>query len=116
VDVRAEYCDDKEAIEKFGMQFLHVEIDDRYSPAPEQLEKIFKFVEPLFDAGKKILIHCQNGCGRAPLIVVAILANKGMNIPDAVNLIEKKHPQTGFSHPQEEFIYIELDKFLKSKS
>lgn len=116
VDVRSEYFDNKELIEKSGMKFLHIEVDDRYSPTFEQLKEIFNFVEPLLDGGKKILIHCQNGCGRAPLVAIAILAKRGMSIPDAVASVKDKHPQTGFSEPQRKFIYIELDKFLKPKN
>lgn len=114
VDVRSEYCDNKELIEKSGMQFLHVGVDDRYSPNLEQLEEIFNFVEPLLDKGKRILIHCQNSCGRSPLIAVAILAKRGMGIAEAVNLIEDKHSITGFSEPQEKFIYTELQRFFKN--
>lgn len=114
VDVRSEYCDNRELIEKSGMQFLHVGVDDRYSPTLKQLEAIFNFVEPLLDEGKKILIHCQNSCGRSPSIAVAILAKRGMDIDEAVNLIEDKHPITGFSQPQENFIYTELRRFLKT--
>jgi len=115
IDVRSEYCDNTELIEKSGMQFFRIEIDDRYSPTFEQLKIIFNFVEPLLDKGKKIFIHCQNGCGRAPLLAIAILAKRGMKIPDAAALVKDRHPWTGFSQPQEEFIYVELDKFLKSK-
>ena len=115
VDMRSEYSDNKELIKKYGMQFLHIAVDDRYSPTFEQLERIFDFVNPILDEGKKVLIHCQNGCGRSPLAAVVILAKNGMEIPDAVSLVEDKHPITGFTDEQGKFIYIELDKFLKSK-
>jgi dual specificity MAP kinase phosphatase len=116
VDVRSECCDNKEVIEKFGLQFLHVEIEDSYIPTFKQLEKIFNFVEPLLNKGKKIFVHCQNGYGRSPLVVVAILAKRGKTIPDAVNIIEGKHPRTTFSHHQQNFIYTQLKEFLESKS
>lgn len=114
VDLRSEYSDNEQRLKEFGMQFLHIKVDDRYSPTFEQLDEIFNFVQPLLDNGKKILIHCQNGCGRSPLVAIAILAKKSMNIADAVNLVENKHPQTGFTEQQQRFIYSQLDEFLKS--
>lgn len=116
VDLRSECCDFKEVIENIGLKFLHIKVDDRYNPTFGQLEEIFNFAEPLLSEGKKILIHCQNGCGRAPLAAVAILAKKGMSIQEAVGLMESKHPITSFSEPQKKFIYTELDKFLRPKS
>lgn len=104
IDVRSEYCDNEYLIEKTGLKFLHVEIDDRYSPTIGQLKEIFDFADPLLDKREKILIHCQNGCGRAPLVAVAILARRGMNVPEAVGLVEDKHPWTGFSPQQEKFL------------
>ena len=115
VDVRSEDSDNEELIKKSGMQFLHIAVDDRYCPTFEQLKEIFDFIEPILDGGKRVLIHCQNGCGRSPLVAVAVLAKIGMGIPDAVSLVEDKHPITGFTDEQAKFVYIELDKFLKSK-
>ena len=112
VDVRSEYCDNKELIEKLGLEFLHVDIDDGYIPSLEQLRKIFNFVEPLLDRKKKIFIHCQNGYGRSPLVVAAILAKRGCTISEAVSLLEEKYPKASFSLNQQNFIYIELKNFL----
>lgn len=114
VDIRSEYCDNKEFIEKAGIRFLHIAVDDLCSPTFKQLEEIFNFVEPVLEEGKKVLIHCQNSCGRSPLVVAAILAKRGMEIPDAVGLVEDKHPTVGFSDQQARFIYVELDRYLKS--
>jgi len=105
VDVRSEYCDNRELIEKDGMQFLHVEVDDRYAPTERQLEAVLNFIDPLLDQNKKILVHCQNGYGRSPLTVIAILVKRGMDIASAVTLIEDKHPLASFTPQQEEFIY-----------
>jgi len=114
VDMRSEACDNKELIEEFGMQFFHVEVNDCTSPTSRQLDGIFNFVEPFLEAGKKILVHCQNGFGRSPLVVVAILAKRGMDISNAVSLVENRHPGMGLTNNQQNFIYIELEKILNS--
>ena len=116
IDVRSEYSDDRAFIENEGIKFMHVGIDDCYCPTFGQLEEIFSFVIPLLDEGKKILVHCQNGCGRSPMIVVAILAKRGMNVADAIYLVEDKHPWTSFTLRQERFVYVELDRYLSSEN
>lgn len=60
IDVRSEYCDNSQLIEKTGMRFLHIPVDDRYSPALEQLQGLFNFVEPILDEGKKVLVESRD--------------------------------------------------------
>jgi len=105
LDVRSEYQDDADLIERAGMEYFHVGIDDRYAPTHEQLESILRFVEPLLTQNRKVLIHCQNGYGRSPLVAIAILVKHGMHVPDAVGLMEDKHPTISFTPQQEKFIY-----------
>lgn len=105
VDVRSEYQDDAVLIRELGMEFFHIPVDDRYAPTQKQLESILDFVNPLLNQDKKILIHCQNGYGRSPLVAVAILIKRGMYAADAVGLLEDKHPVVNFTPQQEEFIY-----------
>ena len=114
LDARSEYCDDETEIKRFGIQFLNVKIDDCYTPTSQQLNKIFSFVNHILDKGKKILIHCQNGCGRSPLVGIAILVKRGMNVADAVSLLEDKHPTVSFSLQQEKFVYTDLVNLLKN--
>jgi protein-tyrosine phosphatase len=113
VDARSEYTDNQQLIKKAGLLFYNIPIDDRYNPSIKQLEKLFKFVEPLLESGKKILIHCQNAYGRAPLITTIILAKRGMEIPDALDLITSRHPTVDFSREQELFLYVKFEEYLK---
>ncbi len=115
IDVRSECTDNRELIEKKGMEILHVAVDDQCVPTFAQLQEIFDFIQPLLRVGKKVLIHCQNGCGRSPLVAIAVLSKGGMDIPDAVNLVKKRHPKTGFTDNQTRFIDIGLAKYLKEK-
>lgn len=105
VDVRSEYCDNKEVLKKYNIAFLNIKVDDRYCPTEKQLKEVFNFISPFLDKGKKVLIHCQNGCGRSPLVAIAVLVKRGMDIQKAANLVEEKHPWTGFTPQQEKFVY-----------
>jgi dual specificity phosphatase 12 len=113
VDIRSERADNEELLKKHGMDYLQVKVSDTFSPSFDQLEMIMNFVEPLLDRGHKVLIHCQNGCGRSPLVVVVILVCQGIKTSDALQLIKQRHPNCGFTENQMYFLDNELDKFLK---
>ncbi|UCD15495.1 MAG: dual specificity protein phosphatase family protein [Candidatus Omnitrophota bacterium] len=115
VDLRSEDCDDARLIKDNSIAFLHVDIDDCYAPTFSQLRQIMEFVRPLLRNNKKVLLHCQNSCGRAPLVAVAVLADSGSSIADAVRLVEDKHPLVGFTPQQEKFVYQDLAKFLEAE-
>ncbi len=104
VDLRSEASDDAAFIRALGMDFLHVEIDDCHPPTPQQLKEIIDFLRPYLVNNKKVFIHCQNGCGRSPLVVIAALVDRGMNLEDAIKQVVDRHPSTGFTIPQKEFI------------
>jgi len=113
LDIRSERKDNEELLKEQGMDYLQVKVKDTFSPSYDQLEMAINFVEPLLDRGGKVLIHCQNGCGRSPLVVVAILIRQGMKTSDAQQLVKQRHPKCGFTDNQQYFLDNEIDKFLK---
>ena len=115
VDMRSERVDNEELLKKNGIGYLRVKVDDTFSPSFEQLENIMNFVEPLLQEGRKILIHCQNGAGRSPLVVIAVLARRGMNVSDALQLVKRKHANFGLTDDQLHFLNNELSTFLKTE-
>jgi protein-tyrosine phosphatase len=111
--MRSENSDNEELLRKYGIGYLRVKVDDTFSPTFDQLKDVMDFVEPLLDRGRKVLIHCQNGAGRSPLAVVAVLRRRGMKASDALQLIRQRHPNCGFTDNQRCFLDNELAKFLK---
>jgi len=114
IDLRAEAFDNESLIRECGMEFFHASIVDHGNPTLDCLESIFGFVDPFLDAGKKILIHCKNGTGRAPLVAIAVLAHRSAALSAAVALVEAQHPDIGFSEVQKRFIEHKLARFLRS--
>lgn len=112
VDVRSESTDNKNLIESYDMKFLHVNIDDTYTPSVDQLKKIINFVNPLLKEKKKILVHCQSAVGRSPTVVISILVSRGMDVSEAVGLVEDKHPWISLSTYQQRFIYMKLNSII----
>lgn len=114
VDIRSESSDNEELIKKYGMDYFRINVGDTFSPSFDQLKDIMEFVEPLLDRGRKVLVHCQNGCGRSPLVVIAILVRRGMKPNDALQLIKQRHPKFGFTDNQQSFLDNQLGKFFQS--
>ena len=115
LNVRSERKDNEELLKKTGIEYLQLEVDDTYSPSLDQLETALNFIEPLLDNGRKVLIHCQNGCGRSPLVVIAVLAGRGVKIPEAIQLVKQRHPSCGFTDNQTYFLNNELIKLVKAR-
>lgn len=107
VDIRSEDKDDADAMRQLGIDFFHVPVDDMCAPTQVQLESIMQFIrpwEPSPGNRQKILIHCQYGYGRSPLVALSVLIERGMNKDQALALLYKSHPAATFSHEQEAFI------------
>lgn len=104
VDLRAEACDNERFLDGLGMSFLHVDIEDTDVPTMDQLNLVFSFVDPLLDSGKRIFVHCQNGYGRSPLVVAAILIHRGLGTSEALEILYDRHRVTTFTLRQEIFI------------
>ncbi len=113
IDIRSERRDNEELLKKHGMDYLRVKVDDTFSPSLEQFADVMDFVEPILNKGHKVLIHCQNGAGRSPLAVIAVLVSRGMKTSDALRLIKRKHPKTGLTDNQRYFLDNELGQFIK---
>jgi len=104
VDVRSEGQDDEDLMRQAKMKFIHVEVDDCYAPTQNQSDEIINFINPLLNQDKKVLIHCQNGYQRSPLVAITILIKRGMKVADALKLLKQRYPASSFTPHQEEFI------------
>jgi hypothetical protein len=60
-----------------------VDVEDErfyYEDLLALVEDILDFIEEELDSGKKVLVHCNKGTGRAPLICMAFIAHRGLPI------------------------------------
>jgi hypothetical protein len=84
VDLRAEERDDDQALRGAGIELLHLPTPDMESAIPEFLDTGVSFVAEHIRRGEKVLIHCQHGIGRAPLLALCVLVDQGMAPLDAL--------------------------------
>jgi predicted protein tyrosine phosphatase len=84
VDLRAEDRDNEETLRAAGIELLHLPTPDLEPAIPEYLEKGVAFVRERIDRGEKVLIHCQHGIGRSPLLALCVLVDQGSAPLDAL--------------------------------
>jgi protein-tyrosine phosphatase len=84
IDLREEDCDDEQRLRAAGIDFLHLPTPDQFSPADEMLERGVEFARDHIGRGNRVLIHCQGGIGRSPLLALCVLVELGFEPLDAL--------------------------------
>lgn len=78
IDVRDEDCDDDEHLRDLGLAFLHLPAPDMEALGVEGLDRGVAFARDCLEQGRRVLIHCQHGIGRSPLLALCVLVDSGM--------------------------------------
>jgi len=83
---------DTKTITDSGIAVVEMVFSDGGCPPTELAVKWLQFVSELNASGKKgnIAVHCQQGLGRAPLLVALALIENGMDNLMAINIIREK--------------------------
>ena len=103
-------CNKKKFIEniyKHHIKWYHLPISDLSAPDSEfkyqwQTKKVLLKKELII--GKKILLHCWGGKGRAGTIAAILLIEFGENKNEAINIVRAKRKGAIESKAQEEFV------------
>ena len=90
VDLRAEDCDDAEALGRAGIALLHLPTPDLEPASHDHLETGVRFVRERLEAGNKVLIHCQHGIGRSALLALCVLVDQGWGPLEALEHAKQK--------------------------
>jgi len=94
--------------------YVWLPVPDGGSPSPEQLDIGSSTINDSVEAGKTVYVHCKNGHGRSPSVVVAYLIRfKGHTVPDALSLIEEKRPESHIEGIQKEALKKFAEKWSK---
>ncbi|MGI4878713.1 MAG: protein-tyrosine phosphatase family protein [Janthinobacterium lividum] len=102
VDLRAEDCDDAAALGREGVAFLHLPTPDCFPPDLTLIDRGVAFAAPRLAAGTPVLVHCEHGIGRAPLMALCILIAAGLAPLDALMLAKDRRPVVSPSPAQYE--------------
>jgi protein tyrosine phosphatase (PTP) superfamily phosphohydrolase (DUF442 family) len=106
VDAREEAVGDREALTKLGIRLLHLPTQDRYALSQHQLRQGTRWVLDRLAEGGKVLVHCQHGVGRGPLLATAVLVGQGMTAPEAVRAMRSRRWQAAPNDRQIEALLV----------
>jgi protein-tyrosine phosphatase len=77
VDLREEDCDDEATLGAASIELLHLPTADLEPATVGMLDRGVEFVSRRVAAGERVLIHCQHGIGRSPLLALCVLVDQG---------------------------------------
>lgn len=82
--------------------YFWMPVVDGYPPSQIQLEMGVVVIKKAVDKGRNVYVHCRNGHGRSPTMVVAYLMKcKGMSFEDAEMIIKAKRSEIHIEKSQE---------------
>ncbi len=85
--------------------FLWLPIIDHTPPDIDQMNMGINFIEEVIKINKKIYVHCKNGHGRAPTIVIAYMMKKeNKTFEEAFEIVKSKRPVIHLDEIQEQFL------------
>lgn len=84
IDLREEDRDNEALLRAAGIHFLHLPTTDQEAPDEIMLERGVEFAKEHLSRGRRVLIHCQGGIGRAPLLALCVLVELGFEPLDAL--------------------------------
>jgi protein-tyrosine phosphatase len=61
-----------------GVEFLHLPTEDLCAVSQDMLDRGVAFARRAAEARRKLLVHCEHGIGRAPLVLLCVLADRGL--------------------------------------
>lgn len=101
----------------FGVEFyVWIPVKNHTAPTKDQLEFGVSVLEKIIAMHKKVYVHCQNGHGRAPTLVAALLIKQGKTIDEAIELIKSKRPSIHLADTQKDSLKMWEHNFKNMKN
>lgn len=102
--VRADISLEEERIDApFGVAFyVWIPVKNHAAPSQDQLAFGVSVLEKIVAMKKKVYVHCQNGHGRAPTLVAALLIKQGKTADEAIAFIRSRRPLVHLSNEQKD--------------
>jgi protein-tyrosine phosphatase len=100
VDLREEDRDDEARLRDAGIELLHLPTPDLEPASMAMLDEGVGWVRERIDRGNKVLIHCQHGIGRSPLLALCVMVDQGWEPLDALAHAKDRRSVVSPSHSQ----------------
>ena len=100
IDLRAEARDDERALNAAGISFLHLPTADHHAIAPRLLYEGVAYAANLFSRRRRVLVHCEHGIGRAPILALCLMCDAGIAPLDGLRRLKSIRPRVSPSVAQ----------------
>ena len=90
-----------EALDRHGLEVLHLPVDDLRAPTPEQIRQALAFIDRQRGLGRRVVVHCLVGQGRTGTILAAYLIRGGLEADAALREVRAACPGAVGSPEQE---------------
>ena len=90
-----------ELLERHGLEWLHLPVDDLRAPTPEQLRAALAFIDRQRAADRRVVVHCLVGQGRTGTVLAAYLIRGGLDADAALREVRAARPGAVGSSEQE---------------
>jgi protein-tyrosine phosphatase len=114
VDVRSERRDDEQALRAHGIRLLHLPTDDTRAVPGRLLSQGVAFAAAALDAGSRVLIHCQYGIGRSPMVALCVLVARGDSPLEAMARLKDARPVSSPS-PEQLAAFVRFSTALREE-
>ena len=100
IDLRDEECDEAAILARHGIALLHLPTPDMTAATQAMLDRGVAFAREHLDRGSRILIHCQHGVGRSPLLALCVMVDCGMEPLEALTQAKNRRVRVSPSEAQ----------------
>jgi len=105
----------EEVLEKYGMEGLHLPVEDFTPPTLAQIDRFLEEVDRAKSEGVALGVHCTAGKGRTGTMLAAYLVSGGLSAEDAITKIRKLRPGSVETDAQEERVAEFAEREVKTR-
>ena len=102
VDLREEARDNFEAVEQCELCYLRAPVREGEAMSTEELRLTTAWIEKHLDEHGPVLVHCREGRGRSPMVVIASLVRLGLPLNEAYKITARAQPAVALNSQQQE--------------
>ncbi len=88
-------------LSEFGIDYLHLPVDDFTAPSGEQIDQAIDFIKSQLKYKRGTLIHCHAGIGRTGTVLACFLVSQGHEPADAIAQVRRRRPGSCEVYTQE---------------
>lgn len=94
--------------------YLWIPVVDGYAPTQKQFNIGSAAINEAVESGETVYVHCKNGHGRSPTMVVSYLIRyKNMEVAKAIDYISKRRPEIHIEDIQKKALEKFYEKWSK---